>query len=300
MANNTRQIRRQIKSIKNTAKITKAMEMISAVKMQRTQTQALSARPYADSAWEILTMLSQGVKKSDHPFFEQREIRSVGIVVLSSNRGLCGGLNSSVAKEVLSVYDRIATTQRHASVKLVTMGKRARDTLARMNKEIAADFPKPDVAAGSSSVVGLAQFVLSAFLNKEFDHVVIVYPKFLSILRQEAAVKQLLPLREQDVLEANGAKHEMEQKLNTSYLFEPSTEEVLRSLLERLMEVQVYQALLETNASEHAARMVAMKNATENALEIVGDLTLFSNRVRQAAITQEVSEITSGRLALEG
>lgn len=297
MANNTRQIRRQIKSIKNTAKITKAMQMISAVKMQRTQTQALTSRPYADSAWEILTALSVGVKKNDHPFFEQRQIRTVGVIVLSSNRGLCGSLNSLVTRETLRVHDEIITRHPKASVKLVTMGKRVRDTLARMKKDIAADFPKPDVAAGSGSVVGLAQFVLSAFLNKEFDQVVIVYPKFLSILRQEVAAKQLLPITEQDVLEA---KEALAHKPFVSYLFEPSTEEVLRSLLERLMEVQVYQALLETNASEHAARMVAMKNATENALQLVDDLTLFSNRVRQAAITQEVSEITSGRLALEG
>lgn len=290
MASNTRQIRRQIKSIKNTAKITRAMEMISAVKLQKTQAQALASRAYSLAAKEILQKLTLGIETSEHPFFTERPIERIGIIVMSSNRGLCGSLNGNILKTVLDYEKNILKNFPGAEIAYITMGKKIRDSLARLGKNILADFPKPDIALNSLPAIPLANLAVEEFSKKKLDRVVMIFPEAVSIVNQKPIAVQLLPL----------AYEFKEERHHISYIFEPTKEQILGQALVRLLETQVFQSLLEANAAEHAARMVAMKNATDSAKDLVDDLTLFYNRTRQAAITQEVSEITSGRLALGG
>lgn len=297
MASNTRQIRRQIKSIKNTAKITRAMEMISAVKLQKTQAQALASRAYSLAAKEILEKLTLGIETSEHPFFIERTIERIGIIVMSSNRGLCGSLNGNILKTILDYEKNILENFPNAEIAYITMGKKIRDSLARLGKNILADFPKPDIALNSLPAIPLANLAVEEFSKKKLDRVVIIFPEAISIVNQKPIALQLLPLSYEFADEA--AEKESGKKRHISYIFEPTKEQILGEALIRLLETQVFQSLLEANASEHAARMVAMKNATDSAKDLVDDLTLFYNRTRQAAITQEVSEITSGRLALE-
>ena len=297
MASNTRQIRRQIKSIKNTAKITRAMEMISAVKLQKTQAQALASRAYSAAAKEILEKLTLGIETSEHPFFIERPIKKIGIIVMSSNRGLCGSLNGNILKTVFDYEKNILTNFPSAEITYITMGKKIRDNLARLGKNILADFPKPDIALNSLPAIPLANLAIEEFSKNKLDRVVMIFPESVSIVNQKPIALQLLPLAYEFAEEA--AEKEAGKKRRISYIFEPTKKQILGQALVRLLETQVFQSLLEANAAEHAARMVAMKNATDSAKDLVDDLTLFYNRTRQAAITQEVSEITSGRLALE-
>lgn len=287
MANNTRQIRRQIKSIKNTAKITRAMEMISAVKMQKTQAQALASRAYSLAALDMIEKLALGIEAQEHIFFAARPVKNIGIIVMSSNRGLCGSLNGSILKTVLNYEKEALSANPNAAANYITMGKKARDGLARLGKNIIADFLKPDVALNSLPAISLVDLAVSEFSKNKLDKIVMIFPEAISALAQKPAVKKLLPLSLEKMAENP-----------VSYIFEPSRKQILDQAVNRVLEIEIYQALLETNASEHAARMVAMKNATDNAKDLIDDLSLFYNRTRQAAITQEVSEITAGRLAL--
>ena len=265
------------------------MEMISAVKLQKTQAQALASRAYSLAAKEILEKLTLGIETSEHPFFAERPIERIGIIVMSSNRGLCGSLNGNILKTVLDYEKNILEQISDAEISYITMGKKIRDSLARLGKNILADFPKPDIALNSLPAVPLANLAVEEFSKKNLDRVVMIFPESVSIINQKPIALQLLPL----------AYEFKEERHYISYIFEPTKEQILGEALIRLLETQVFQSLLEANAAEHAARMVAMKNATDSAKDLVDDLTLYYNRTRQAAITQEVSEITSGRLALE-
>lgn len=315
MANNTRQIRRQIKSIKNTAKITRAMEMISAVKLQKTQAQTLASRAYSDAAKEVLEKLTLGIETKEHKLFATRPVKTIGAIVFSANRGLCGSLNSNIAKTVLEFEKNISQTNPQAVIKYITLGKKIRDIILKLGKVVMADFSKPDVATNNLLIIPVADMIIKEFIAEQLDQVVVIFPKSISVVNQKPILATVLPFSA-DLLNNKDQKSKVEQTSNTlddiveitgtvhnkaaaiSYIFEPSPEYILGEAIFRLIETQIYQALLETNSAEHAARMVAMKSATDNARDLESDLSLFYNRTRQSVITQEVSEITAGRLAL--
>lgn len=285
-------IRRQIGSIKNTAKMTRAMQMISAVKSRRAQGATLQSRPYARAADALLAMLVRGTREDLHPLLtKQREVKHATMVVVSTNRGLCGSFFADVMREVHKKKKEVMAKYPQAKINFVTLGRKGRDSLVRQGDSVTEDFPKADLVSSLAEILPLAQLLVRKFVNAETDMVILVYTNFVSLLRQKPTVQELLPI---------AALSTDSPSPNFEYLFEPSPTHVLEVLLERMIETQLYQAVLESNAAEHAARMVAMKNATDNALDLVDALTSSFNQARQAAITKEVAEISSGRLALEG
>lgn len=293
MANSTKEIRKKIRSIRNTAKMTRAMEMISAVKSRRAQAATLASRPYAATARQFIATLPAGMRGVHHPLLARREIKRAGIVLVSANRGLCGAFNAEVIRQAAS-FSRELRAQ-GVAVEFVTLGRKGRDAVVRQGEKLAADFPKGDLAGSASEVFPLSQFIVDAYLAKQYDQVSLVSTDFISTLKQQPVRRVLLPLEESQVVARSAS-----EPLLFEYLFEPSAEVILDGLLRRLIDVVLYQAVLEASAAEHAARMVAMKNATDNALDLVDAFTLSFNEARQSAITREVAEISAGRLALEG
>jgi F-type H+-transporting ATPase subunit gamma len=281
----TREIRRHIRSIKNISQVTRAMEMVSASKMMRAQSQVISARPYADKTWEILTHLACLPTSGQlHPLLEQRPIRRVGLVVLTSDRGLCGGLNNNVI--------RLATQfilGQENPVRVVAAGKTGRDALARLNVDIIAEFTKLPDPPSYVDVTPIARVTMDDFVGGEVDRVHVAFNRFVNTLTQESTFRTLLPLTSECGVEEVGRE----------YIYEPDPDTLLDELLPRFTEDQIYQMVLESLASEHSARMVAMRNANENANEMIADLTFTFNQVRQTAITREMLEIAAGAAALE-
>lgn len=300
-----RDIRRRIKSINNTKKITKAMELVSAAKMRKATNRVTSSRPYSNTSWQVLLDLSGRAEKVLHPLLEEREpIQNVALVVISSNRGLCGGFNSHIVELAVKIWREAERLGQ--KVEFITLGKRARDELRRLNAPIVADFEKDDVTTDILKLAALVKLIMDDFIAGKYDKVELVYTDFISTLVQKPHLKRLLPLetRPDELLgEVGEAARPQEQpallKSWQEYIFEPSTLEILEDLLPRLLEVQVYQAVLETEASEHSARMIAMRNASDAAADIISDLTLTYNQARQAGITREIAEISAGKIALE-
>lgn len=302
---NTREIKRRIKSVKNTKKITKAMELVSAAKMRRATNKVLATRDYAVVAWQTLLELSQKVDTAANPLLVAREeIKRVAVVVISSNRGLCGGFNANITKKAAQyIQKRQAFVE---EVDVITMGKRSFAGLARYKFAMKADYEKKDIADDITDIYGLSHFLFDEYQKGYYDQVVVAYTDFESALNQVPRTVQLLPLQLDVVDEALGTvetyqKHEDEQleQKDFEYVLEPSPEELLDKIAPRILEVKLYQAVLESDASEHSARMMAMKNASEAADDMTAALTLAFNRARQASITQEISEISAGKAALE-
>ncbi len=310
----TKEIRRRIKSVKSTRQITKAMEMVSAAKMRKAQMQSLATRSYARYAWELVQNLTAGADSRIHKLLRQPDkISKVLMVVMTSNRGLIAGFNSNIVQTALNFAVKFP------GVEVITLGKKGRDALRKAGLPIVADFEKKDVASEISSISSLANLIVEDFLAGKYDKVVLVYMDYVSTLVQRPHILELLPLGKQDETLGNVHPHPTsplkgEENAGMSgsipsprggglgrgeYLFEPTPEHVLEQVLPKLTMMQVYQALLETNAAEHSARMVAMKNATDAAGDIVSELTLQYNQLRQSKITTELSEITAGRIALE-
>lgn len=292
-------IRRRIRSVGNTRKITKAMEMVSASKMRRATERVVSSRPYARVAWETIQRLTAHGEKKLHPLLiPRKKIKHVGVVLISSNRGLCGGFNASVAQSALRL---IQQQQPGVRVSFLTLGKKARDYIRRRGGQISADFNKQDVTTDAKTILPLTRLLVQDFLTGKFDAVWLVYTDYVSSLRQIARVKQLLPLEmtpDENLGTVTRAAETPTIKNNTEYIFEPSAQEVLAEMVPRLLEVQVYQAVLESEASEHSARMMAMRNASQAAEDMIGELQLAYNQQRQASITRELAEITAGASAL--
>ncbi len=299
----TRQIRRQIQSIKNTSQITKAMEMVAASKMKKSQEAAFMARPYAEAALHILGRVSESVEPQKHTLLENREINNVCVLVVSSDKGLCGGLNSNIIKETYKIIEKY----KNKKISIITVGKKA-ENYFRKTKKITATFSGIGDSVELKETLPISKILIKDFNSKKYDRVIAVYTNFISTLRQEAKIKKLLPITRRSIEETIEEIEDMAPKNNrdinnnnnVEYKFEPSPEEVLCRLLPNLIETQVYHIVLESNASEHSARMVAMKNATDNALEILDDLKLSYNYIRQQKITQEMSEISAGVVAQEG
>ncbi len=308
MSDSTRDIQRRMASVKNTRQITKAMEMVSAAKMRKSQEVALSARPYALKALEILKNVSGRVEDFKHPLMETRPEEKIAIVLISTDKGLCGGLNSNVFKKVSEYAGEKMSGK---SLNYITIGKKARDWAKRIGVEMVAEFDGFGDKVDIVEIIPVARMLLNDFKAKKYDRVIFVYTNFISTLNQEPIIRTLLPINKEilenvvkEILPESGKYSEKEEAVSSDvaagdYVFEPSPEKVMNELLPNLIETQVYHMVLEANASEHSARMVAMKNASEAADDMLYDLALSFNKARQAAITQEIAEISAGRAALE-
>lgn len=298
MAKGTLAIRRQIKSIRNTKKVTKAMEMVSAAKMRKAVAAVQATRPYASGAWDLLRHLSPHADKKLHPLLQERAVKRVGIVVVNTNRGLCGGFNNVLVQNVVKLAER-EKKESGAQIELMTLGKRSRDMLVRFGYPIVADFVKKDITVSVWDILPLIHLIVEKYEKQEYDRVYLVYTDFISSVKQKAITKQLLPfgLFENDANQKEGV--DVAKDAFAEFLFEPGEGEVLDYIIPRLLESQVFQAVLESEASEHSSRMLAMHNATEAASDFLSDLQLAYNQIRQAGITQEIAEISSGRAAME-
>ena len=292
----TGDIKRRIKSVVSTKKVTKAMELVSASKMRRAVERVLVSRRYSDLAWKLVLNLARRVEKEAHPLLQERPVRSVGLLVIGSNRGLCGGYNIAVVDKTRKLIKKEGWDQ-GVMVDFITYGKRAAQGLAALKMPVAADYPKNDITDEVADIVPLSQHLIQGFMEQRYDEVAVVYTHFHSSLRQEGGVRHLLPLVKPSRQLAQ-AEHDITTEVPrvhfSEYVFEPSMDEVLDAALMRLVEVQMYQMVLESEAAEHSARMMAMRNASDAAGEMIDDLTLAYNRVRQAGITAEIAEISAG------
>ncbi len=308
---NTRDIRRRIKSIQNTKKITKAMEMVASSKMRKAVESVLATRPYASLAWQLILNVSAKTEEELHPLLEKKkEVRKIGIVLVSSNRGLCGSFNQQVIKAATNYLKQEKGESQALEFEFITMGKKGARTIVNFGYSVVAEFDKADVLEEVSEIRPLAKIVTDDYLGGKYDRVVLVYTDFVSSLKQLPRVKQILPIErvEEEMLGVVGEKSLEHENIKTlkqkdeqpaEYLFEPDPQVILDELLPRLLEVQIFQALLESNASEHSARMLAMRNASDAAGDMIDELTLTYNQARQAAITKEIAEIAGGKAALE-
>jgi len=280
----TREIRRRIRSVSNMSQITRAMEMVSAAKMRKAQQRVMASRPYSERLREVIGDLAAVPQDADQlaqfPLLAPRkEIKAAGIILITPDRGLTGALNTNILRRAA----RYITSEAGVPVEVVAAGKKGRDFMVRTGQNVVAEFTGLGDTVTLEDMRAVAEVAFEDFLSGKIDAVYLVYAEFVNTLTQRPVVKQLLPI---ELPEERGTY--------TDYIFEPSGREVLQELLPRYAEQQMYQAFLESVASEHSARMVAMKNATENAKELVGELRLTYNKARQSQITQEVAEIAAG------
>jgi F-type H+-transporting ATPase subunit gamma len=288
----TRDIRRRIKSVKNTAQITKAMQMVASSKMRKAQLAALAGRPYADLMNKMLAHVAGHSGEFAHPFMEPREDKKRVVILVSTDKGLCGALNSNLTREAAK-FEKEATA-------FVCAGKKGAQFISRTRRKLVAEFTYKDSPLFAEARA-ISKFVQEMFLKHEADRVDILFTNFISTLNQKAEARQLLPITELKGVQAGVHGHAATVELEKSaleYQFEPGAEAVLGMLLPHYLNFQVYQILLEAKASEHSSRMVAMKNATDNAKQLIKDLTLEYNKLRQANITKELLEITTAQMAL--
>jgi F-type H+-transporting ATPase subunit gamma len=282
----TRDIRRRIKSVKNTRQITKAMELVAASKMKKAQALALGGLPYANLLADMLAALSSGIEESSHPFLTQREVKTRGILLITTDKGLCGPLNANLFKQV---------TEIKTPAKFYSIGRKGTQFLARTKRPVVADFQVHDRVPFAEVKVA-AEFMVKQYLEGQIDTIEVIYSRFKNTLVQVPVVRPILPLTSvKEFLDqlSHDSDHGKPSTDTREVLFEPSVAEVLNALLPFYVDHQVHQFALSAKASEHSARMVAMKTAKDNATELLGDLTLEYNKARQAAITQEILELSA-------
>jgi F-type H+-transporting ATPase subunit gamma len=286
----TRDIRRRIKSVKNTRQITKAMELVSASKMKKAQQLALAGLPYAILLSEVLSALAAGIDESSHPFLVKREVKTRGILLVTTDKGLCGPLNANLFKLVAEIK---------TPAKFYSVGRKGTQYLARTRRAMIGDFLVRDqVPFGEVKVV--AEFMIKQYLEGEIDTIEVIYPRFKNTLVQVPTVRPVLPLRSlKEFLDqlAKDTGRPLAKVDTREVLFEPNMKQVLNALLPFYVDHQLHQMALSAKASEHSARMVAMKTANDNATELLGALTLKYNKARQAAITQEILEIAAAQFS---
>ena len=295
---NLRDIRRRIKSVKNTAQITRAMQLVAAAKMKKAQDQALAGREYSAHLNQMLADIQENFGDESHPLLEKREGDRELVLVISTDKGLCGPLNTNLAKAVFAKVSDDAH--------FVTVGRKLRAMCEKMGKNVLADFTVKDPVPFAQTRP-IAKLLTKEFLEGNYDKVTLVYTKFINTLRQEPVIAPLLPIQEVEgdveaESEAVAGGMSTEEKIKDAfrdYTFEPSPAAVLEALLPLYINYQVYQAHVEARASEHSARMVAMKAATDNAKKFIKELTLEYNKLRQSAITAELLEITTAMKAME-
>jgi len=301
----TKEIKRRIKSIKNTKKITKAMELVAASKMKRAVNSTLASRLYAEYSWEILTSIAKNLEENTHQFFEEREVKNILLILITSNRGLCGAYNAQIIKKVISLLkteNSLPAQAGNINIDFITVGKKGDIATRRLNKNVIANFSELPDDINLFEIVPIAKLATEEYNSMRYDKVLIAYTDFVSALVQRPNIKQILPISKTDLKELmdsleviRGNKKEnqiKEEKID--YLFEGDFNMLIESLAEKITRMQIYQMLLESNASEQSARMVAMKNASEASGEMIDDLTLMFNKARQANITREISEISAG------
>lgn len=292
-----REIRRRIKSVKNIAQITRAMQAVAASRMRRAQEAALATRPYAQRAWTLLTHLAaqRGKTEEMHPFLQVRTVKRVALVLLTSDRGLCGAFNSNIIRQALEYIKALPVP-----VDVVAVGRKGRDAMLRRGQSLVAEFSDLPARPLLLDVTPCTRIVLDGFLDGTYDAVWLAYTDFINTLRQEPVVKRLLPLTPTEMEKQAMAEYvdEAEAIEVPEYIYEPDPRTILDTVVPRFTELQVYQAVLESIASEHSARMVAMRNATENADALTQDLQLTYNKARQQSITSEIMDIAGGAEAL--
>ena len=278
-----RDIRRRIRSVSNMQQITKAMKMVAAAKLRRAQEKVVASRPYASQIQDVLSRLVQAQTDAAHPLLKQRPVKKTVYILVTSDRGLCGGFNANLIRMTRGILEE----GRDTDTGLVTVGRKGTDYFNKRKAEILTRFiglgDNPDFSQAKS----IAGEVMGLYTAGELDEVYLIYSKFISVLTQEPTMIKVLPIEPS------------QEKAGGEYIFEPSPQKILESLLPSYIESQIFSALLESKASEQGARMTAMDSATENAKEMIAKLTLAMNRARQAAITKEISEIVGGAAALE-
>lgn len=284
-----KEIRNKIGSVKNTQKITSAMEMVAASKMRRAQERMSASRPYAETMRKVIGHIAQGNLEYKHPYLIEREVKRVGYIVVSTDRGLCGGLNINLFKSALN--DMKQWSANGAKVDLALIGSKASNFFERHGAKVKAHVSGLGDSPSVNDLIGSVKVMLKAYDNGEIDRLYLVYNKFVNTMVQQPRVDQLLPL---PVTEDS----KLAKKHHWDYLYEPDPKQLLDTLLIRYVESQVYQGVVENLASEQAARMVAMQAATDNAGNLINDLQLVYNKARQASITQELTEIVSGAAAV--
>src|SRR3990170_1631310 len=288
-------IRGRIGSVRHLAQIPRAMEMVAASRMKRAQDSILAARPYADELEDALRRVAgaAGLSEDIDPLLARRPVRRAAIIVVTTDRGLAGSLNANATRSVLRwVADRASRDGEGAvEVEAITVGRKGRDALRRAGIPIAAHFPQLGDRPSFADVTPLARLVTEDFLEGKYDEIDIAYSTFVSTLSQKPEIDTILPVVQPELAEEA-------ELTNDEYLFEPSPEAVLSRLLPHYVAIGIYRAVLENNASEQSARMIAMRNSTDNANELIDDLTLVYNKTRQATITREMIEIASGAEAL--
>jgi F-type H+-transporting ATPase subunit gamma len=287
----TREIRRRIRSVKNIAQITRAQQMVASSKMRRAQERVLSARPYSEQLQTLLARLASQVE-DDLPLMQARPVKRAGIVLMTPDRGLAGALSGNVNRRagVLAGELRRETGNAELPISFIAVGRKGRDFLVRTRQKLIAEFTRLGDQPSQADVRAIAKAVTDAYIAGEVDRVQLVYPKYVSTVTQTPTVLQLLPVQPPAVQEAAGGAPQ--------YIFEPDAETIFAELLPRYVETLIYQPLLETVASFYSAQMVAMRNATDNANDLLDDLTLTYNKARQGAITTQILEIVAGSGAL--
>lgn len=282
---NIRLIRRRIRGVQSTAKITRAMEMIATLKMRRAQERGLAGRPYAEKIRQVISDLAALPQEEGvlHPLLQRREVNKIAIVHIAPDRGLCGGLNANINRKTAGFI-----VEQKVPVSIITVGRKGWDFMRRHGQEIYAEFSQIGDWPSLLDTLPISHIIIEEYQKETIDLVYLAYTQFVSTMTQKAVLQPLLPVEPEVVLTGG----------NVEYIYEPGPGEVLGELLPRFVEMQVYHAILEAIASEQSARMVAMRNATDNATDLVQDLTLAYNKARQEAITKEILDIAGGAAAL--
>jgi F-type H+-transporting ATPase subunit gamma len=283
---NIRLIGRRIKGIRNTAKITKAMEMIAASKMRRAQERGIAGRPYSEKITKVIAALEALPSEGGalHPLLERRTVKNIEIVHISPNRGLAGGLVSNINRKAASFI-----LDSKAPVRVITIGRKGLDFMRRTHQKLVAEFTDIGDKPNLLDTLPISRIIIDDFTSGAVDEVYLSYTRFVNTMVQKAVIEKVLPVEPAEIPAGQ----------NVDYIFEPTSAAVLEGLLPRFVEMQVYHAMLEGIASEQSARMVAMRSATENADELIDELTLLYNKARQETITKELLDITGGAVALE-
>jgi len=283
-----KEVRTKIASIKNTQKITRAMEMVAASKMRKTKDRMQASRPYSKKIAKIIKHLAQANPEYKHPYLITRDVKRIGIIVVSSDRGLCGGLNSNLFRNTLNRL--VEWENANIEVDVCTIGTKASGFFSNLKVNLVGQAIKLDDAPHLNDIIGVIKVMLDAYEEGRIDQLFVISNEFVNTMTQRPTVEQLLPI----------VACELDENLSGhwDYIYEPDAKEVLDHLLNRYVESKVYQGLVENNACEQAARMVAMKSASDNAGNLISELQLIYNKARQAAITQEISEIVAGAAAV--
>lgn len=284
-----KEIRSKIASIKNTQKITRAMEMVAASKMRKTQERMRASKPYATKIYDVVKHIARATSEYRHPFMTEREIKRVGIIVVTSDRGLCGGLNANLLRETIG---SMRTWQQDGKeIDLCIVGRKGQAFFKRVGGNVLASVSNLGDTPKVKDLLGVVKVMLDAFYQGEIDALHVVYNEFVNTMTQTPKTRQLLPLPTAEEDSKTLGHH-------WDYIYEPDAKELLDELLERYIELQVYQAVVENIACEQAAKMIAMKSATDNAGDLIKEFQLAYNKARQAAITQELAEIVGGAAAI--